>query len=151
MEDVLSAPVSAAGANLSVGQRHLICLVHAQLKNNKILVLDEATTNVDLETDEIIQNTIKKNFADCTVLTIAHRLNTVIDADKILVMDDGEVSEYDRPYILLNNPDTGLFSSTVDQTGPAVVSLLRTLAEESYYKFPGLFLRNEKLKLSDDG
>ena len=163
MDGELSAHVSATGSNLSVGQRQLVCLARALLKNNKILVLDEATANVDLETDEIIQKTIRKNFATCTVLTIAHRLNTIIDADKVLVMDAGHVAEYDHPYILLNKDGAGgkflkgdstenevlkgdgttengrsidgagMFASMVEQTGQAMSNLLRMSAEQSYY------------------
>ena len=85
------------GDNLSVGQRQLMCLARALLRKTKILVLDEATANVDLETDEFIQQVIRKEFSHCTVLTIAHRLNTIIDYDKILVLQDGKVIEYDSP------------------------------------------------------
>lgn len=78
-----------------------------------------------LETDEIIQKTIRKNFASRTVLTIVHRSNTVIDADKILVLDAGKVSEYDHPYILLKKPDIGIFSNMTEQTVLAMANVLR--------------------------
>merc|ERR1740131_323513 len=89
--------VTEGGENLSVGQRQLICLARALLRKTKVLVLDEATAAVDLETDDLVQATIRKEFAGCTVLTIAHRLNTILDYDKILVLDQGQLVEFDTP------------------------------------------------------
>jgi ATP-binding cassette subfamily C (CFTR/MRP) protein 4 len=86
-----------------MGQKQLICLARAIIRNTKMLVLDEATANVDLETDNFIQKQLRLRFSNCTLLIIAHRLATVIDSDKILVMSEGTAIEYDHPYKLLVN------------------------------------------------
>lgn len=127
----LEAHINEGGSNLSVGQRQLVCLARAIVKNNPILVLDEATANVDPRTDELIQLTIRKKFARCTVLTIAHRLNTVMDSDRILVMDAGNAVEFDAPYVLLQK-GTGFLHSMVNETGPAMAEALKEVARESY-------------------
>ena len=129
----LDSIVSEGGSNLSVGQRQLLCLARALLKNNKILVMDEATANVDQETASIIQRTIKTRFCDCTVITVAHRLNTVIDMDKVLVMDKGRVVEFDEPHQLLQNP-YGFFYAMVRQTGPDFERMLHQMAKDHYFK-----------------
>lgn len=102
-----SVKVTEGGSNFSVGQRQLLCLARAILKRNKILVMDEATANVDPKTDEIIQRTIRERFAECTILTIAHRLHTVLDSDKILVLSKGQMIEFGSPEELLENVDGG--------------------------------------------
>lgn len=114
--------------NLSTGQRQLLCLARAILKKNKIFVLDEPTANVDDVTDSLIQKTIRSKFKNCTVLTIAHRLNTVLDSDKILVMDQGKVVEFDHPYVLLQEKD-GFFSRMVESTGDVMSNHLKNVAE----------------------
>lgn len=132
MQGGLDAAVQEGGSNLSVGQRQLLCLARALLKNNRILVLDEATANVDQETDAQIQKTIKGKFSDCTVITVAHRLNTIIDMDKVLVMDAGRVVEFDEPYILLTAKAGGYFDSMVKQTGADFERMLFGMAEQSH-------------------
>ncbi|XP_063555579.1 multidrug resistance-associated protein 1 isoform X5 [Gorilla gorilla gorilla] len=103
------------GENLSVGQRQLVCLARALLRKTKILVLDEATAAVDLETDDLIQSTIRTQFEDCTVLTIAHRLNTIMDYTRVIVLDKGEIQEYGSPSDLLQQ--RGLFYSMAKDAG----------------------------------
>ncbi|XP_014275661.1 probable multidrug resistance-associated protein lethal(2)03659 [Halyomorpha halys] len=127
----LQTEISEGGSNMSVGQRQLICLARAIIRNNRILVLDEATANVDPQTDSLIQETIRSKFAACTVLTIAHRLNTVIDSDKILVMDAGTLVEFDHPHILLQNK-YGFLHKMVKETGKATEETLTKLASENY-------------------
>ncbi|KAK4880306.1 hypothetical protein RN001_008452 [Aquatica leii] len=131
MELGLQSKILEGGTNYSVGQRQLICLARAILRNNKILLLDEATANVDPQTDAFIQNTIRKKFANCTVLTIAHRLNTVMDSDKVLVMDAGSLVEFDHPHVLLKNKN-GHFYKMVEQTGKYMGNALTNIARSNY-------------------
>ncbi|XP_054264491.1 ATP-binding cassette sub-family C member 3-like [Macrosteles quadrilineatus] len=102
----LNHTISEGGDNLSVGQRQLICLARALLRKTKVLILDEATAAIDLETDDIIQQTIRREFKDCTVLTIAHRLNTIMDSDRVIVLDKGTIKEFDSPQNLLSSSST---------------------------------------------
>ncbi|XP_026874529.2 multidrug resistance-associated protein 1 [Electrophorus electricus] len=101
LPDKLNYECSEGGENLSLGQRQLVCLARALLRKTRILVLDEATAAVDLETDALIQSTIRSQFEDCAVLTIAHRLNTVMDYTKVIVMDKGHIVEMDSPSNLI--------------------------------------------------
>ncbi|NXT76063.1 MRP2 protein, partial [Zapornia atra] len=107
--------VSEGGENLSVGQRQLVCLARALLRKAKILILDEATAAVDLETDHLIQTTIRSEFADCTVLTIAHRLHTIMDSNRVMVLQAGRIVEYDSPEELLKQQ--GVFSGMAKDAG----------------------------------
>ena len=112
LPDQLEYKLKESGSNFSVGERQLVCLARALLQKNKIMILDEATANVDYKTDRLIQEVIRSRFKDCTVLTIAHRLNTIMDYDKVLVMDQGRVVEFDKPEVLLQN-DSGHFTRLV--------------------------------------
>ena len=93
----------------------LLELMYVDLFRNKILLLDEATASVDVKTDHLIQNTIKSQFGDCTVLTIAHRLNTIINYDKVMVLDQGELVQFSTPEELLNQE--GLFKEMASAAG----------------------------------
>ncbi|KAK8748981.1 hypothetical protein OTU49_015623 [Cherax quadricarinatus] len=110
----LQHQVSEGGENLSVGQRQLVCLARAILRKTRVLVLDEATAAVDLETDDLIQQTIRREFASCTVITIAHRLNTIMDSTRIVVLDRGEIKEFDTPATLLNNKNSIFYGLAKD-------------------------------------
>ncbi|CAH4030827.1 unnamed protein product [Pieris brassicae] len=129
----LDFKVTEGGANFSVGQRQLMCLARAVLRSNKILIMDEATANVDPQTDHFIQQTIRKQFASCTVLTIAHRLNTIMDSDRVLVMSSGQVAEFDHPYNLLSNPNSH-FTSMVKETGEKISKQLYEISKTSYFQ-----------------
>ncbi|KAK3094622.1 hypothetical protein FSP39_004144, partial [Pinctada imbricata] len=104
----LNMECGEGGSNFSVGQRQLVCLARTLLHKTKVLILDEATAAVDIETDELIQETIRTEFSECTVLTIAHRLNTVMDYDRIMVLDKGLIVEFDSPKELLSKTN-GVF------------------------------------------
>ncbi|KAK4685724.1 hypothetical protein P7C73_g4418, partial [Tremellales sp. Uapishka_1] len=119
MGGTLDAEISEGGSNLSSGQRQLVCFARALLRKTKILVLDEATSSIDLETDEAVQHILRgPDFAGVTTITIAHRINTIMDSDKVLVMSEGRVSEFDTPEVLLENPES-VFYSLVEEAGLA--------------------------------
>ena len=105
--------VEDGGVNFSVGQRQLICLARALLTKSKILLMDEATSSVDQETDKLIQETIRAEFRDRTILTIAHRIQTILDSDRIMVMDGGVLVEYDTPQVLLAD-ENSVFKSLMN-------------------------------------
>uniref|UniRef100_A0A8C8M626 Uncharacterized protein n=1 Tax=Oncorhynchus tshawytscha TaxID=74940 RepID=A0A8C8M626_ONCTS len=122
LQEGLTHEVSEGGENLSIGQRQLLCLARALLRKSRILILDEATAAVDLETDSLIQKTIRREFSYCTVLTIAHRLHSILDSSRVMVLDAGKIVEFDSPSTLFNKQghfysmarDAGI--TTVDNT-----------------------------------
>lgn len=124
----LETVVQDSGANFSSGQCQLICFIRAILRNCQIIILDEVTANIDLETAQIMQNVIKQKFAKATVLTIAHRLYSVIDSDKILTLSEGNIVEFDHPYRLLQEPE-GYFYNQVLQNGQEVMEELTNIAK----------------------
>ncbi|CAD7704333.1 unnamed protein product, partial [Ostreobium quekettii] len=123
----LEMELQEGGVPLSAGQKQLVALARALLKHSQVLILDEATANVDVETDALIQRTIREEFAGCTVIAVAHRLHTIIDGDRVLVLDAGQVAEFDSPKELLSRPD-GILTSMVHETGEATERLLRSIA-----------------------
>ncbi|CAE6493905.1 unnamed protein product [Rhizoctonia solani] len=143
----LDSPVSEGGENFSAGEKQLLCMARAILKRAKVLFCDEATASVDYVTDELISQTIRKEFADSTIVTIAHRLRTIIDYDKVLVMDQGRIAEYDggfgpvddyrkltlsiaEPSVLLADPSSKFFG-LCKATGPKEFAVLKHMAEEA--------------------
>ena len=105
----LQQELSQAGAGFSLGEKQLVCLARALLRRSKVLVLDEATAAVDSATDEKIQETIRTQFSDCTVLTIAHRLHTVTGGDRIILLDKGTIAESGKPEELLSDQSSQFY------------------------------------------
>ncbi|KAH9492695.1 Canalicular multispecific organic anion transporter 2, partial [Bulinus truncatus] len=103
------------GSNLSIGQRQLVCLARSLLRKTKILILDEATAAIDMETDSLIQTTIREAFQECTIIAIAHRLNTIMDYDRIIVLDGGVIKEFSSPLALIETG--GIFYSMCKDAG----------------------------------
>lgn len=123
----LATPIASNGSNISLGTAQLVCLARALLNRSRVLVLDEATAALDLETDAAVQRVIRREFADRTIITIAHRLDTIIDSDRILVMNAGVVAEFDSPSRLLGDPGS-IFSQLCKQAGPHQYEALRQSA-----------------------
>lgn len=125
-EGGLHARIAEYGENLSAGQRQLVCLARALLRRPRLLLLDEASSSLDVESDTLLQATLRRAFRDCTVLTIAHRLSTIADYDSIVVMDAGAVADHDSPEALLGRPDSLLYQ-LVDAMGPRGAAAFREL------------------------
>lgn len=140
----LLSPVEASGSNFSAGERQLLCLARAMMRKNRILIIDEATANVDSNTDSLIQEVVRERFEQCTVLTIAHRLETIIDSDKVFVVDAGRVAENDHPHTLLQNED-GLFYKLVEQAGKKKADSLKQCAYNAYLGRPQPFTKSKGL------
>ena len=109
--------MSEGGLNLSQGQRQLLCLARAIVSRPKVMVLDEATSAVDMHTDALIQRSIRDEFTDATLLVIAHRLSTIADFDRILVLSDGQVAEYGTPRELWDKGKEGIFRAMCEESG----------------------------------
>jgi ATP-binding cassette subfamily C (CFTR/MRP) protein 1 len=131
----LNAEVQENGRNFSLGQRQLLCLSRAFLRKSSVLVLDEATASLDQDTDHFIQQTLRRAFAQCTIITIAHRLHSIIDSDRILAMATGRVVEFDKPTTLLEQPNS-FFSKLVDQAGDQRDVLRSMVFEHARKKLP---------------
>jgi ATP-binding cassette subfamily C (CFTR/MRP) protein 1 len=126
----LSDPVTEGGENFSMGQRCQLCLARAMLRHAKVLLMDEATASIDIPTDTLIQLSLRRDFSDRTLITIAHRLHTIIDYDRVLVMMEGQVAEFDSPARLLRDPHSA-FYHMVHDTGASNAALLTDLAMQA--------------------
>ncbi|KAH8829370.1 multidrug resistance-associated ABC transporter [Flagelloscypha sp. PMI_526] len=123
----LESPVSDGGENFSTGEKQLICMARAILRRSKVLVMDEATASVDYATDELISQTIRQEFSNSTILTIAHRLRTVIDYDRVMLLDQGQIVEFDKPSTLLKDSNSR-FYNLCKATGKEEFAMLKRLA-----------------------
>jgi ABC-type multidrug transport system fused ATPase/permease subunit len=126
--DKLEMAISQKGENLSVGQRQLVCLGRAILCQPKILIMDEATSSVDGEADQLISRVLKHEFCNSTVISIAHRLQTIAGFDRVAVLADGRLVDFDRPINLLSRPS--LFRQMVNDSGPANAKMIMDLAQK---------------------
>ena len=113
-EEGLEMEISDGGTNVSAGQRQLLCMARAIVQKTKILIMDEASSNLDHATDELIQRMLKERFRGCTVITIAHRLVTILDYDQVIVMSDGRVEEMGSPNELSEKPG-GAFAALLNE------------------------------------
>jgi len=140
LPDQLGTDMTVSSAVFSTGQKQLVCLARAIINQSKVIILDEATANVDVETDAFIQKTIMRKFKDCTVLTVAHRLITIANYDKVMVIDNGQVAEHNSPYELLvdrigDNEITkqnGIFAEMVKSTGASMSKMIFDISRDHY-------------------
>eukprot|EP01052_Picozoa_sp_SAG31_P039599 SAG31_NODE_5522_length_2481_cov_1.638959_2_plen_174_part_00 len=126
----------------STGQKQLLCFGRALLRGARIVLLDEATASVDPENDRLIQQVIDKELSGCTLIIIAHRLRTVIQSDRIMVLGKGELKEFGEPHSLLENVESEL-SALVSETGPAEAQNLRDLALQKHNRDPIEYIQKE--------
>ena len=131
LPDQLMASVEEDGSNFSTGERQLLCLARAILRKSKIILIDESTANVDMHTDALVQQAIRTHFSDCSVLTIAHRIETIIDSDRIVILDKGRIVAADIPHLMLRDENSYL-SSFLSQLAPETQSHLRDAAESTF-------------------
>ncbi|CAE6434528.1 unnamed protein product [Rhizoctonia solani] len=144
----LEAPVSVGGKGLSAGQRQLLALARAMLRRSAVIIMDEATSSIDLETDDQIQRTIREEMSDALVITIAHRLKTIIDYDRVLVLNHGQVVEFDTPSRLMGK-EGGIFRAEIDRTLKKVAEGVE-LFESIYEKMQASTNQTQKEKLETD-
>lgn len=144
-EDVLDSRVEEGGTNYSVGERSLLVLARAMLAKPRLLLMDEATANIDGETDSFIQRMLRTRFARTTLLTIAHRLETIMDYDKILVMDSGKAAEFGTPSDLIDN--NGVFAELVNATGEGAAALIAMAKEATAQKERSSFFDEDSSEL----
>lgn len=116
---------------MSVGQKQLVCIARALIAKPRILLMDEATAHIDNKTDQIVQEILQTKFNESTILTIAHRLRTVIKYDRIMYIEEGSIGEYEDPYLLLQNPDSK-FYHLVEEGGPEFLAEMTKMAKEGY-------------------
>jgi ABC-type multidrug transport system fused ATPase/permease subunit len=130
MKEILEFKIEEGGNNFSLGERQLICLARALIRKAKILIMDEATASIDEALDLKIQEMIRNEFKDVTVITIAHRLKTIIQYDRILVLDDGKLSAFDSPHNLIK-AEKGIFYELLKENGTVFFHDMKKIAEKA--------------------
>lgn len=110
----LESEILEKGSNLSLGQQQLLCIGRSMIRKCKIMIMDEATSSIDIKTDSLIQSTITSHFKERSVLSVAHRLNTILESDKVMVIDRGILIEYDSP-LKLENDNNSLYHKLIEE------------------------------------